>query len=133
MELKKLFSAVILAAAVTVASGTASANTGAYNAFNDRYVTNSTCTTCHTGSPGAITALGTDWKTFGGTNQTAPTDWTSFDAIYATAYGGVDPNAPTTSANQGTATVGGCITASSTAPLMMLFAILTLGFFIRRK
>ena len=133
MKLKKIVSALTLFVGMTALTTTASANGGALKAFDIRYITNSTCTTCHSGAMpgGTVYQIGKDWKRFGGTSQTAPTDWAGFDAIWAAAYGGVDPNPP--AANTDSASVGGCVTDSIATPLSMALAMLTLGFFVRRK
>ena len=129
MEFKKLMSAVALMGAMTVAGGTASANTGAAAAFDAYYIEASSCTLCHTAAPGLRTTVGIDWLAAGGSKDAGPTDWAAFNAASGSVYT-PDPNyVPPTSGGGG----GGCVTSSIATPLSMALAMLTLGFFVRRK
>jgi uncharacterized low-complexity protein len=143
MSLKKIITTAAIAGALTMGVNTASANTGAYNAFNAHYVTNASCATCHQdpnagGSVKVHTTVGTAWIANGGTKNAGPTtqaQWDALDQAIGTQFGGVDPNwtlpvAPAPSSGGGG---GGCIASSATTPLMMVLAMLSLGFFVRRK
>jgi len=143
MGLKSIITTAAIAGALTMGATTASANTGAASAFDAHYNPNSSCTTCHTSTatPAAtITAIGTAWKNNGGTKNAGPTTQAQWDALDAdAAIAGtytVDPNwtlpagtTTTTSSSSG----GGCVSSSATTPLMMVLAMLSLGFFVRRK
>ena len=140
MEFKKLMSAAALIGAMSFGASTASADTGAAAAFDAHYVNNSTCVSCHLGTPGTLTNLGLDWKAAGGTKKAGPgaAGWATLDATYADSFGGVDTTAATTTTPTTTTTSsdsggGGCVASSATTPLMMVLAMLTLGFFVRRK
>jgi hypothetical protein len=107
MEFKKLMTAAAILGAMTFGATTASANTGAAAAFDAHYVTNSSCFSCHTGTPGTLLALGTAWKAAGGTKDAGPTTapgWTTLDGTYSSLFGGVEttwtaPAAATTSSS----------------------------------
>jgi len=139
MKFKQLMTAVALLGAMSFGASSASANTGAAAAFDAHYVKNSSCTLCHTGLPGTRLALGNAWLANGGTKNAGPTTQAQWDALDVNAdivAGGyvVDPawtlpTTTTTSSGGG----GGCITDAATTPLMMVLAMLTLGFFVRRK
>ena len=135
--MKKITMLAVLLGAFSIGSTVASANSGAYSAFNAHYISPASCTSCHTGSPGTITQLGIDWKAQGATSQAGPSTqagWDALDLKYANTYGGVNPNwvfsAPTP---VGTASVTGCIASSLSTPLMMFLAMLGLVFVVRRK
>ncbi|MDQ7001135.1 MAG: hypothetical protein Q9N02_00415 [Ghiorsea sp.] len=128
---------VVLLGVLSFGSTIASANIGAFNAFNAHFHTPSSCTTCHSGTPGVVSPLGNVWKANGGTSQaglSSQANWTTFDTKYKTTYGGVNPSwvfsAPTP---VGTASVTGCVSRSLSTPLMMVLGLLSLGFFVRRK
>jgi len=126
----KIINIVILLGAFSVGSTVASANSGAYNAFNAHYITPSSCTSCHTGSPGTITTLGSDWKNAGGTNQAGPSTqagWDTLDATYANTYGGVNPNwtLSATTPTTDKASTTGCL--SGTFNLMAWMSLVLLG------
>ncbi|WP_038246518.1 hypothetical protein [Ghiorsea bivora] len=135
--MKKNIMMASLLGVLSIGSTVASANIGAYNAFNAHYINPATCTSCHTGTPGVTTTLGVDWKAQGGSSQAGPSTqagWDALDIKYATNYGGVNPNwtfsAPTP---VGTASLTGCVASSLSTPLMMFLAMLSLGFVVRRK
>ncbi len=135
--MKKITMLAVLLGAFSIGSTVASANTGAYNAFNAHYTNQATCASCHSGGPGTIQQLGIDWKAQGGTSQAGPSTqagWDALDAIYLNTYGPVKStwvfSAPTP---VGTASVTGCITSSLSTPLMMFLAMLSLVFVVRRK
>jgi hypothetical protein len=135
--MKRITIFTALLAGFCMGSTVASANSGAYKAFNDHYTNPASCTSCHTGSPGTITQLGIDWKAQGGTSQAGPSTlagWDALDAKYLNTYGPVKStwtfSAPTP---VGTASVTGCVSSALSTPLMMLFGLLSLGFLLRRK
>ncbi|MDQ7057319.1 MAG: hypothetical protein Q9N62_02230 [Ghiorsea sp.] len=136
--MKKITMMAVLLGVISVGSTVASANTGAYKAFNAHFNTPSTCLSCHSGSPGTVYQLGTDWKTQGGTSQAGPSTqagWDALDIKYATTYGGVNPSWTFTAPTPiGTASATGCITSSLSTPLLiMTIGLLALGFLVRRK
>jgi len=141
MNLKKIVTAATITGALTMGATIASANTGAYNAFNAHYVTNSSCATCHQdpsagGSVKIHTAVGTAWIANGGTKDAGPitqAQWDSLDTAIGTQFGGVDPNWTLPVVPAPSSGGGGCVTSSVTTPLMMVLAMLSLGFFVRRK
>ncbi len=139
---KSLLKLTTLIGMTSLSAGIASANSTALANLKAHYnVTYPTCNTCHTSAP-QLNVFGQDFALAGGTTAKGNLpNWTVLDGMDSDGDGitnaqefanGTEP-AGNASANQGTATVGGCITASSTTPLAMLFAMLTLGFFIRRK
>jgi len=128
--MKKITMLAVLLGAFSIGSTVASANSGAYNAFNAHYINPASCTSCHTGSPGTILQLGLDWKNAGGTNQAGPSTqagWDALDATYATTYGGVNPNwtlsAATPTTNKASTT--GCL--STKFNLMAWMSLVLLG------
>ena len=138
--MKKIITAAAIAGALTMGATTASALQAAADAFNAHYtVQDTTCTTCHAGAaaPKTHTAFGNDWLANGGTKSTGPATaagWDALDAKYLNTYGPVKstwtaPTTTTTTSDSG----GGCVTSAATTPLMMVLAMLTLGFFVRRK
>jgi len=124
---------------VSLGVNTASANTGAGAAFDAHYVTNSTCTSCHSGTPGSLYALATSWKNSGGTSQAGPTTqtgWDTLDATYKTTYGGIEPTwtlSTTTTTTQSQASTTGCMTSSMATPAILLGMLMLLGLMLRRK
>ncbi len=143
--MKKIILSAAMLGAMSLSANTASANTGAQAAFNAHYtVQDTTCTTCHTSSvtpKTTHTAFGTDWLANGGTKNAGPTTaagWDALDAKYLNTYGPVKstwtaPTTTTTPSSSGGGGGGGCIASSATTPLMMVLAMLSLGFFARRK
>ena len=138
MNLKTIVTTAAIAGALTMGASAASADVGATAAFNAHYtVQDTTCLTCHAGAaaPKTHTAFGTDWIANGGTKNTGPATaagWDALDANWLATYGPVKstwtapvPAAPSSG--------GGCVTSSVTTPLMMVLAMLSLGFFVRRK
>ena len=137
MEFKKLMTVVALFGAMSFGASTASANTGAAADFDAHYTVASGCTDCHTGTPGAITPLGSAWKAAGGSKNAGPTGaagWAALDAVYEATYGPVKttPTTTTPAATTDSGGGGGCVTSVAT-PLTIVLAMLTLGFFVRRK
>ena len=131
--MKKIILAATLMGALVSVSGVANATSEAQSLFNARYLTNDvSCNTCHASATvTTANAVGLAWLGAGGTKTTAPTDWAAFETKAGSTFGGVDPAwtppaAPATSS-------GGCITSSAATPLMMVLAMLTAGFFVRRK
>ena len=153
--MKKIITAAAIAGALTMGANTASAEPTAITTFNANYGTTiSNCAVCHTtstGSGGARNAFGDNFKTAGGVKSAYTPNWTSLDAMDADADGtlnGAEIAAGNAPAGNGTlasptdiATTpaptsgggGGCVTSSVTTPLMMVLAMLSLGFFVRRK
>ncbi len=134
--MKKIILAATTASMLAMGIGVAHATSEAQKAFNDRYLTDDTnCTTCHASASSTnANAVGTAWLNAGGTKTAAPTDWAAFETAAGSTFGGVDPNwtAPTTTTTS-SSSGGGCVTSSVTTPLMMVLAMLSLGFFVRRK
>lgn len=134
--MKKIITTAAMIAAVSFGAMSASANVGAGAAFDAHYVSNSNCFSCHTGTPGTLIQLGIDWKAQGGGKDSGPTTvagWDNLDALYSTTYGGVEPTWVAPAAATASTSSGGCVTSSATTPLMMVLAMLALGFFVRRK
>ncbi len=141
--MKKITTAVAIAGALTMGATTASALQSAADAFNAHYTVQAdttTCLTCHNGAaaPKTHTAFGNDWLANGGTKSAGPTTaagWTALDAKYLNTYGPVKSTwvAPTTTTTATSSSGGGCVTSTATTPLMMVLAMLSLGFFVRRK
>jgi len=135
--MKKITMLAVLLGVFSVCSTVASANSGAAAAFDAHFNSPSNCQSCHSGSPGTVYQLGLDWKAQGGTSQaglSTQAGWDAFDLKYANTYGGVNPSWTFSSPTPiGTASTTGCVTSSLSTPLMMMFAMLSLGFFVRRK
>ena len=136
--MKKITIMAVLLGVFGIGSTVASANSGAYNAFNAHFNNPSTCTSCHSGTPGTVLPLGNDWKAQGGTSQTGPSTaagWSALDAKYSAAYGGVNPSwtftAPTVS--QDLASTTGCLTSNLQLPIIFSLVFLALGLLVRRK
>jgi len=104
------------------------------------------CATCHTSAP-ALNAFGLEYLTLGGTkaagyvlalsaqNTLLITGDTDNDGIknLAELQAGTNPAGDAASAPPGQASVTGCVSSALSTPLMMVFAMLSLGFFVRRK
>jgi len=125
---------------VSLGVNTASANVGAGAAFDAHYVNNSNCQTCHSGAPGTLYTLGTNWKNAGGTSQAGPTTqtgWDTLDASHSVAYGGVEPGwtlaSSSSATTQSQASTTGCVTSSMATPAILLGMLMVLGLTIRRK
>ena len=138
--MKKIITAAAIAGALTMGATTASAKAGAQAAFNAHYTVKDTaCTTCHTSSvtpKTTHTAFGNDWLANGGTKDAGPTTaagWDALDAKYLNTYGPVEPTWVAPTAPPAGSSGGGCIASSAPTPLMMVLAMLSLGFFVRRK
>ncbi|MDQ6977108.1 MAG: hypothetical protein Q9M75_03245 [Ghiorsea sp.] len=154
MNLKKIVTTAAIAGALTMGAAVANASTVYMDVggiVDQKYpganITNS-CFICHTGTPGAMTSYGNQFKNVGGTGGGLGTvaQLTAIDGLdadgdgtttgteitNATGTGNTDvivnPNAPAASSSG-----GGCVTSSVTTPLMMVLAMLSLGFFVRRK
>ncbi len=144
--MKKIILTAAMLGAVAMSATSASANTGAATAFDAHYLNNSNCATCHTSTftpATTLTAIGTAWKVNGGTKDAGPTtqaQWDTLDGDAAITTAGFTkdpswtlPAATTTPVETSDGGGGGCITSSVTTPLMMVLAMLSLGFFVRRK
>ncbi|MDQ7003934.1 MAG: hypothetical protein Q9N67_02990 [Ghiorsea sp.] len=131
--------------AVSLSATTASAQQGALDALNIGFGSNLTsCSVCHTTAP-ALNTFGDAWRTAGGlkagsglvnftTLGDADIDGDGInnrdEAVAGTLQDGLaTATATTTTTDSG----GGCVTSSVTTPLMMVLAMLSLGFFVRRK
>ncbi len=144
--MKKIILTAAMLGSLSLGATTASALQGALDTLNAHYGTNLTaCTTCHTTAP-ALNVFGAAYLAAGGdkTGTIAP-NWAVLDAGDADGDGvtnadefaagtdpAVNPNATSTAATSSSSS-GGCITASAATPLMMVLAMLSLGFFVRRK
>jgi len=150
MNLKKIVTTAAITGALTMSASVASAMPTAQTNFNTHYnVNTSSCAICHTTADGyknkARNSFGDAFKNAGGGKPNyMPTSWTSLDATYgATIAAGNAPAgngtlaAPTSTATTTTSSSssggGGCVASSATTPLMMVLAMLSLGFFVRRK
>jgi len=136
MNLKKILMVTAVASTMVAGATVANAKAEAQALFNARYLADDTaCTTCHSATTYVRNAVGSAWLGAGGTKTTAPTDWAAFETKAASTFGGVDPNwtAPVVTAAADSSSGGGCVTSSATTPLMMVLAMLSLGFFVRRK
>jgi hypothetical protein len=138
--MKRFIFTVAILGAVSFGGAVASANVGAYNAFNAHYNTPASCTSCHTGTPGTITPLGNAWKANGGTNQAGPSTqagWDALDATYAATYGGVNPSwslsSTTSTSTKGTATTTGCVSNTLNIMALLSFLLLAMLTFASRK
>ena len=142
MEFKKIMSAVALMGAMTLASGTASAKGTYWDEWELQFSSGGTtgCYVCHDTSNSSFNAFGTLFKGTShktaaaltsavtnvgntinpDTNNTYGTDW---------AAGSL----PSVSSGGSSGGGGGCVTTSIATPLTMALAMLTLGFFVRRK
>ena len=160
MNLKKIVTTAAMLSALTLSANTASAEPPALGTFNANYTTAVTnCLLCHTTSTaagGVLNSFGLNFKTAGGTKPAYGPNFGALDVMDADGDGTdnktqiVAGNAP---AGNGTLTAftvpaaapapaapgggggggGGCVTSSVTTPLMMVLAMLSLGFFVRRK
>ena len=133
MNLKKILMVTAVASTMVAGATVANAKAEAQALFNARYLADDTaCTTCHSATTYVRNAVGSAWLGAGGTKTTAPTDWAAFEAAAGSTFGGVDPawTAPVASSSSSS---GGCVASSVTTPLMMVLAMLSLGFFVRRK
>ena len=152
MEYKKLMSAAALMAAMSFGSTTASAETLALtNLTNMMSPTplQTSCATCHTSSTtGALNLFGDAWKAKGGGKPLYTLSTINSDALGLEdsdsdgtinddeLNAGTNPGvaaAGTTTTTAASSSGGGCVTGSVTTPLTMVLAMLTLGFFVRRK
>jgi len=145
MEFKKIMTVAAMIGAISFGATTASAQQGALTAAIGQYGTvPQGCVACHSDGNGQKNTVTAAWLAFGGTKSTGPTNWAGFDAADSdndgiangaefmagtTAYTTVS----TTPSTGGDSGGGGCVTSSVTTPLTMVLAMLTLGFFVRRK
>lgn len=158
MKFKKLITASAMLGALSVGATTASAQQLALTNFNANYGTTVTsCALCHTaatGAGGALNTFGSNFKTAGGTKTLYMPTWATLDGMDADGDGtnnGAQIAAGNAPAGNGTLAAvtetfpggatppaaggggGGCVTGAATTPLMMVLAMLSLGFFVRRK
>ncbi|MDX8387983.1 MAG: hypothetical protein R8M46_05550 [Ghiorsea sp.] len=161
MEFKKLMTAVALFGALSFGATAVSANTGALTnlkATSGLAVTQG-CVACHVGAT-ATTAPNTSRNSFGTAfkatspkpnytfttanwdalkvlNSDSDANGTNLAELTAETNPGIDQSATTTTTTTTTTSSsgggGGCIASAATTPLMMVLAMLTLGFFVRRK
>ena len=155
--MKKIILSAAMLGALSLSVSTASAEPTAITTFNTNYGTNiSSCAVCHTTADGnansARNAFGADFKTAGGGKPNYTPVWATLDGMNSGGLavpdngtvigngnapaGGTLAN-PTVSATTPTTPSGGggggCVASSATTPLMMVLAMLSLGFFVRRK
>jgi len=153
MNLKKILTTAAILGAVTFSASTASAQS-AYVAdlsqigFTLTAANGDSCLACHasawnaTNKDKGVTPFAADYKlgvaTFSAITAgealalgLKDSDGDGIDnateAAAGTNFWGVVPSAPASSGG------GGCVTSSVTTPLMMVLAMLSLGFFVRRK
>ena len=155
--MKKIITAAAIAGALSLSVNIASATPTALSNFNTNYGTSVTsCALCHTTADGnanpARNAFGADFKNAGGGKTLYMPNWTTLDGMNSGGLASPNNgaviaagNAPaggtlTNPAVSATTTTpssggggGGCIASSATTPLMMVLAMLSLGFFVRRK
>ncbi|MDQ7057320.1 MAG: hypothetical protein Q9N62_02235 [Ghiorsea sp.] len=156
MNLKKIVTTAAVLSALTMGATTASAEAPALANFNKNYTTTvSDCLLCHTASTGAggvLNLFGANFKAAGGTKTAYMPNWGTLDGMDADnngTFNGAQIAAGDAPAGNGTLAAftvpssasstaapssgGGCVTSSVTTPLMMVLAMLSLGFFVRRK
>ncbi|WP_038246520.1 hypothetical protein [Ghiorsea bivora] len=154
MNLKKIVTTAAIAGALTMGGTIVSAQPLALSNFNVNYGTTVTsCALCHTtnATTGTLNAFGANFKTAGGAKTAYMPNWATLDGMDADADGvlnGAQIAAGNAPAGNGTLAAptdivvtttaasssgGGCVTSSLTTPLMMVLAMLSLGFFVRRK
>jgi len=152
MNLKTIITSAAIAGALTMGATTASAQALALTNFNANYTTTVTsCALCHTTATtsGTLNTFGANFKTAGGAKTAYMPNWGTLDGMDADGNGvfnGVQIAAGDAPAGNGTLAAitdivvaggtssgGGCVTSSVTTPLMMVLAMLSLGFFVRRK
>lgn len=104
------------------------------------------CSTCHTTAP-ALNAFGVEYFSLGGNKNTnyvlsataqstlfaADTDNDGVNNLAELQAGTNPAGSGATSSTSGTASVTGCVSNSLSTPLMMVLAMLSLGFLARRK
>ncbi len=148
--MKKIITAAAIAGALTMGATTASAQAAYLPELNTAIGSNYTdCLACHStaggGTDNGVTPLAASWKTIAGSPAALPLSTTQQTSLANADSDGdgvsnaqeildgtdpnVDPNAVVASSSGG----GGCVTSAATTPLMMVLAMLTLGFFVRRK
>jgi len=142
MEFKKLMTTAAILAAMSFGATTASATTSAKAVFDAEYGAAGSavsCFVCHTGTPGSMTAYGNQYKAAGGGKNGTLGAILAIDGLDADGDGvtnGAEIAAGTEinpAAVPSSSSGGGCVTSSVTTPLMMVLAMLSLGFFVRRK
>jgi len=153
MNLKTIITSAAIAGALTMGATTASAQALALTNFNANYKTTVTsCALCHTTATttsGTLNTFGLNFKTAGGAKNAYMPNWGNLDGMDADGNGtsnGSQIAAGDAPAGNGTLTAikdivvdgggssgGGCVASSVTTPLMMVLAMLSLGFFVRRK
>jgi uncharacterized low-complexity protein len=155
MNLKNIITTAAIASALTMGATTASAHPTALANFNTNYGTSViSCALCHTTADGnansALNAFGQDFKNAGGGRPNYAPNFVTLDGMNSGGLASPDNgtvirnnNAPAggTLANPAVTAAtttpssggGGCIASAATTPLMMVLAMLSLGFFVRRK
>ncbi len=153
--MKKIILSAAMLGALSLSANTASAKPTALNNFNAHYGTSVTsCALCHTTADGnantARNAFGADFKNAGGGKTLYMPNWTTLDGMNsgglaspnngaviaagnAPAGGTLANPAVSATTPSSSSSGGGCIASSATTPLMMVLAMLSLGFFVRRK
>ncbi len=152
--MKKIVLSAAMLGALSISANTASATPTALANFNANYGTSVTsCALCHTTADGnanpALNAFGADFKTAGGAKPNYAPTFATLDGMNSgglatpdngtviaagNAPAGGTLAAPTvTTTPTSSSSGGGCIASVATTPLMMVLAMLSLGFFVRRK
>jgi len=144
MKYKYLSTLIALCIGVSSGAYLANASSNSKAIFDVEYPGNSiTCFVCHTGTPGSLTAYGTQYINNGGFSAGSLAAIQAIDSLDADNDGmsngaaiaaGIDPNGGSSSGG-GTeqASVTGCVTSSLSTPLMLFLSMLILGFFARRN
>ena len=150
MKIKGLLTTAAMGAALIMGANSVSANTqavGLLAGYAGVGTLATSCATCHTTAP-QLNPFGTAYFQVGGTKNSGYTltagAWSSLSVLDSDGDGtdnvteitnGSNPgmSGTTAAASQGSASMTGCMTASIATPLTMALAMLTLGFFVRRK
>lgn len=142
--MKKTVLTIGLATLLALGATSASANTGALGAAAGHYAAvPASCLACHADGNGQKNTITAAWLAAGGTSMSAPTNWVTFDTADSDGdgtsnkaeieAGSVAYSTATTATGSDGDGGGGCVAASVTTPSMMVLAMLSLGFFVRRK
>ena len=143
MVIKKVIGFMVMLGAMSLGAHVASASSSAKVVFDGVYPGNTiSCFVCHTGTPGSLTAYGVQYVSAGGINSGTTAAINAIDNLDADNDGntngseiaaGTDPSGNANTASTETASVTGCVSSGLSVPLLMLLALLSLGFLVKRK